>query len=65
MIMFNTLITVDNSDDGMIYIYENDQWAKMNVMKRARTNFMTITYGTDVMIIGGKTFLNREKVRQP
>ena len=63
--MFNTLITVDNSDDGMIYIYENDQWAKMNVMKRARSNFMTITYGTDVMIIGGKTFLNREKVRQP
>ena len=63
--MFNTLITVDNSDDGMIYIYENDQWAKMNVMKRARTNFMTITYGTDVMIIGGKTFLNREKNRQP
>ena len=59
MNMVNTLIIVDTSDDGMIYIYENDQWAMMNVMKRARTNFMTITYGTDVMIIGGKTFDNQ------
>ena len=27
-------------------------------MKHARMNFMTITYGTDVMIIGGKSFQN-------
>ena len=59
MNMVNTLITVVKSDNGMVYIYENDQWAKMNVMKRARTDFMAITYGTDVMIIGGKTFDNQ------
>ena len=46
-------------DDGTIYLYENDQWEMMNVMKRPRINFMTITYGTDVMIIGGKTNNNQ------
>ena len=52
-------MTVDSSDDGMIYLYENDQWGKMNPMKRPRMNFMTLTYGTDVMIIGGKSFDNQ------
>ena len=41
-----------------ILLYENDIWGWADDMKHARMNFMTITYGTDVMIIGGKSFQN-------
>ena len=41
-----------------ILLYENDIWGWTGDMKHARMNFMTITYGTDVMIIGGKSFQN-------
>ena len=41
-----------------ILLYENDIWGWASDMKHARMNFMTITYGTDVMTIGGKSFQN-------
>ena len=40
---------------NLITLYQNDVWEPLGQMKHARMNFMTITYGTDVMIIGGKT----------
>ena len=41
-----------------IILYHNDIWEPLGELKHARSNFMTITYGTDVMIIGGKTYEN-------
>ena len=38
-----------------IAIFEKDVWRNYGQLKQGRTNFMTITYGTDVMIIGGIT----------
>ena len=38
---------------NLITLYQNDVWEPLGQMKHARMNFMTITYGTDVMIIGG------------
>ena len=40
---------------NLINRYQNDVWEPIGSLKHARINFMTITYGTDVMIIGGKT----------
>ena len=42
-----------------IYLFENDEWSSYGNLKRGRMNFMTVTYGTDVMIIGGRTFRNQ------
>ena len=39
-----------------IIVYKNDIWEPFGGLKHSRMNLMTITYGTDVMIIGGKTF---------
>ena len=39
-----------------IILYHNDIWEPFGELKNARINFMTITYGTDVMLIGGKTY---------
>ena len=38
---------------NQIILYQNDVWEPLGQMKHSRMNFMTITYGTDVMIIGG------------
>ena len=42
-----------------IYLFENDEWSSYGNLKRGRMNFMTVIYGTDVMIIGGRTFRNQ------
>ena len=47
----------DNWD--RISLFQNDQWSFHGRLKQGRMNFMTITYGTDVMIIGGKTYGNQ------
>ena len=39
-----------------ILLYQNHIWEPLGELKHARMNFMTITYGTDVMILGGKTY---------
>jgi len=39
---------------SQIFLYQNDIWEPLGELNHARMNFMTITYGTDVMIIGGK-----------
>ena len=39
---------------GQILLYQNDNWEPLGGLYHSRINFMTITYGTDVMIIGGK-----------
>ena len=41
-----------------INLFENDEWSSYGNLKHGRINFMTITYGTEVMIIGGRTFQN-------
>ena len=33
--------------------FENDEWRSHGNLKHGRINFLTIQYGTDVMIIGG------------
>ena len=38
-----------------VRIFENDEWRFFGELETGRINFMTITYGTDVMIIGGTT----------
>ena len=38
-----------------VSIFENDKWRNFGELGQGRINFMTITYGTDVMIIGGIT----------
>ena len=44
--------------DGEIFLYQNHIWEPLGTLKQSRMNFMTITYGTDVMIFGGKTYEN-------
>ena len=36
-----------------VSIFENDEWQYHGKLGHGRMNFMTITYGTDLMIIGG------------
>ena len=43
----------DNRSMNQIILYQNDAWESLGQLKHARMNFMTIIYGTDVMIIGG------------
>ena len=38
-----------------VSVFENDEWKSYGKLKQGRINFMTITYGTDVIIIGGKS----------
>ena len=38
-----------------VSIFENDEWSLYGSLKTGRMTFMTIIYGTDVMIIGGIT----------
>ena len=64
-ILGGSLYYKDNVDDthhqmtmSQIILYHNDIWEPLGELKHARSNFMTITYGTDVMIIGGKTYEN-------
>ena len=47
------------ADWSQIILFENDEWSYFGRLKHGRINFMTVTYGTDVMIIGGRTFQNQ------
>ena len=49
-----------DGDWSQISLFENDEWnTDYGNLKHGRINFMTVTYGTDVMIIGGRTFQNQ------
>ena len=41
-------------DGDFIYGYQNHEWEMVGRMKYGRINFMTIAYGTDIMIFGGR-----------
>ena len=57
-----SLITDDEPDDwSEISIFENDEWRIHRKLEYGRINFLTIQYGTDVMIIGG-TLKNRQSL---
>ena len=63
--LFGGSIYIEDEDGDMggrhmdqIMLYENHIWEPLGRLKQARMNFMTITYGTDVMITGGKTYEN-------
>ena len=45
----------NESPRKIVSIFENDEWRNFGELEQGRINFMTITYGTDVMIIGGTT----------
>lgn len=45
----------ENENWSSVSLFEKDEWSLFGRLKQGRINFMTITYGTDVMIIGGKT----------
>ena len=45
----------NESPRKIVSIFEKDQWRNFGELEQGRINFMTITYGTDVMIIGGAT----------
>ena len=40
---------------AMVTRFENDEWFRSGSLNQGRFNHLTITYGTDVMIIGGKS----------
>ena len=44
-----------DEDWSSIALFENDEWSLFGRMNQGRINFLTITYGTEVMIIGGST----------
>ena len=44
---------------SQISLFENDEWSPYGNLNHGRINFMAVTYGTDVMIIGGRTFQNQ------
>ena len=50
----------DELTTSQIFLYQNDIWEPLGELNHARMNFMTITYGTDVMIIGGKACDNND-----
>jgi len=40
---------------AMVTRFENHEWSQIGSLSQGRLNHMTITYGTDVLIIGGKS----------
>ena len=38
-----------------ILTFQNDLWSKFGLLSQGKINFMAITYGTDVLVIGGTT----------
>ena len=48
-----------NDNWSQISLFENDEWSSFGSLKHGRINFMTVTYGTDVMILGGRTHQNQ------
>ena len=39
---------------SLVSLFENDKWSKKGKLNVGRMNFMTIEYGSDVMIFGGR-----------
>ena len=48
----------DNSG-SVISLFENDQWSKIGHLSQGRMNHKAIIYGTDIMIVGGKSKNNQ------
>ena len=42
-----------DKDWSLISLFENDKWSKIGFLKQGRINHLAISYGTDVMVIGG------------
>ena len=40
---------------SLVSLFENDKWSKVGFLNQGRMNFLTVEYGTDIMIVGGKT----------
>ena len=40
-------------DRSTVIMFENDEWKSLDRLKQGRINFMAITYGTHVMMVGG------------
>ena len=40
---------------SLVSLFENDKWSKIGFLNVGRMNFMTIEYGSDIMIFGGRT----------
>ena len=44
---------------SFVSLFQNDEWSQIGSLNQGRMNFMALTYGTDVMIIGGKSKDNK------
>ena len=44
---------------SLISLFENDRWIKIGYLAQGRLNHKAIIYGTDVMIVGGKSRNNQ------
>ena len=44
-----------DTDWSIVSLFQNDKWSKVAYLRQGRMNFMALTYGTDIMIIGGKS----------
>lgn len=42
-----------------VSLFEKDQWRKIARLSQGRINHMSISYGTDIMVIGGATHDNQ------
>ena len=40
---------------SLVSLYENKKWSKIGFLNVGRMNFMTIEYGSDIMIFGGRS----------
>ena len=45
----------ENETWKTVSVFQNDEWKQHGKLNQGRINFMTITYGTDVILIGGIT----------
>ena len=39
---------------SLVSLFENKKWSKVGFLNEGRMNFMTIEYGSDIMIFGGR-----------
>ena len=39
---------------SLVSLFENDKWSQIGFLNVGRMNFMTIEYGSDIMIFGGR-----------
>ena len=48
-----------NNDWSTVTMFDNDEWKSLDRLKQGRINFMAITYGSHVMIVGGSVQENK------